>query len=157
MSRSLRSSNAILLKFSVISMTYFVFFRYKITRRHFRLHGDRTSPFLLPKGNYKTVRIIKHLSKRTAEFLTKLVYRTCKPQSKQGVCFLFCLFALFFVLLFSWDFFWGKNNQVSYISKCKIHVNLKKRWLLSYPLKLNLQFHMGFDRRFKKKPQKTNH
>lgn len=61
----------------------------------------------------------------------------------------FCLLLLFFPEIF----FLGKNNQVPYISKCKIHVNSKIRGLLSYPLKVNFQFHMDFDRRrFKKKP-----
>lgn len=65
----------------------------------------------------------------------------------------FCLgFFVCFCFFFSWDLFLGKNNQVSYISKCKIHVNLKIRGLLSYLLKVNFLFHMDFDRRrFKKK------
>lgn len=78
MSLSLKSSNAVLLKFSVVCMTYFVFFRYKIARRHFCLCGDKAFPFLLPKGNYKTVRKLSNTYQgaHQKEFLKKLVQRT---------------------------------------------------------------------------------
>lgn len=121
MSVSLIPSNEVLLKFSMICMTYFVFFRYKITRRHFCLCGERSFPFLLPKGNYKIVKDLSNayqsaqLSFSISSFIEHRSHSQNKVCVLGWVCFLpfllllvvvgFFLFGFFCLLLFCFFFF----------------------------------------------------
>lgn len=78
-------------------MTYFVFFRYKIARRHFCFCGDRAFPFLLPKDNYKIARELSNTyqSAYLKKFLKKLIHIQTMIKASFVVCFGFGFFFFF--------------------------------------------------------------
>lgn len=78
------------------SVTYSVFFRNKVARRHFCPHGHRAFPFLLPKDNCKKVTGLSstYQSAHPKGFLNKLVHWTHRLLLRQFFFFFFDRFPL---------------------------------------------------------------
>jgi len=86
------------------SVTYSVFFRNKVARRHFCPHGHRAFPFLLPKDNCKKVTGLSstYQSAHPKGFLNKLVHWTHRLLLRQ--------FFFFFLI----DFLWVEKKLLKY-------------------------------------------